>query len=132
VFEFACGENLEASIPYLDTFTKNIGKVHLDPAVRPVAKVCEYLVKAYYSRKDNEIKSALTLEHQEQIIEACFDWMINDEKIAPKAYSMNSLYLNAISKCKVQGLKQEQDRLLLKLKKPKNNNQNLQFHTSSF
>ncbi len=93
VFEFACGENLEASIPYLNTFTTNVGKVHLDSAVRPVAKVCEYLVKAYYSRQDNPIKAALTPEYQERIIEACFDWMINDEKIAPKAYSMNSLYL---------------------------------------
>jgi len=93
VFEFACGENLEASIPYLDKFTTNIGKVHLDSAVRPVAKVCEYLVKAYYSRKDNAIKYALKPIYQERIIEACFDWMINDEKIAPKAYSMNSLYL---------------------------------------
>lgn len=93
VFEFACGENLEAAIPYLDKFTENIGRVHLDSAVRPVAKVCEYLIKAYYSRKDNAIKHALTTKHQERIIEACFDWMINDEKIAPKAYSMNSLYL---------------------------------------
>jgi len=93
VFEFACGENLEASIPYLDYFTENINKVHLDPAVRPVAKVCEYLVKAYYSKKESRIKKELTATHKERIVEACFDWMINDEKIAPKAYSMNSLYL---------------------------------------
>ncbi|WP_298894403.1 adenylosuccinate lyase [uncultured Psychroserpens sp.] len=93
VFEFMCGENLEASIPYLDSFTENIHKVHLDSAVRPVAKVCEYLVTAYYSKHDNEIKSALLPKHKEKIIEACFDWMINDEKIAPKAYAMNTLYL---------------------------------------
>ena len=93
VFEFACGENLEAAIPFLNKFTSNIARVHLDPAVRPVAKVCEYLVKAYYSKKDNLVKQALIPEYQERIIEACFDWMINDEKIAPKAYSMNSLYL---------------------------------------
>ena len=93
VFEFACGENLEAAIPFLDTFTSNLGRVHLDSAVRPVAKICEYLVMAYYSKQDNGIKQALKPELQERIIEACFDWMINDEKIAPKAYSMNSLYL---------------------------------------
>ncbi|WP_369993966.1 adenylosuccinate lyase [Winogradskyella sp.] len=93
VFEFMCGENLDAIIPHLNLFTENISKVHLDPAVRPVAKVCEYLVKDYYSKHDNKIKSALTQKHKEKIIEACFDWMINDEKIAPKAYSMNSLYL---------------------------------------
>ena len=93
VFEFMCGENLNTIIPYLDTFTKNMNKVHLDSAVRPVAKVCEYLVKALYSRLDNDIKHALNAEHKEKIIEACFDWMINDEKIAPKAYAMNSLFL---------------------------------------
>ena len=93
VFEFMCGEQLEKIIPYLDLFTRNIAKVHLDSAVRPVAKVCEYLIKTYYSRNDNKIKTALTESHKEKIIEACFDWMINDGKIAPKAYAMNSLFL---------------------------------------
>ena len=93
VFEFMCGENLEAAIPYLDLFTNNMNKVHLDSAVRPVAKVCEYLIKAYYSKHKNNIQTALTEEHKQKITEACFDWMINDEKIAPKAYAMNSLFL---------------------------------------
>lgn len=93
VFEFMCSENLETSIPYLDTFTEHIHKVHLDSAVRPVAKVCEYLIKAYYSKTNNQIKTALKPIHKERIIEACFDYMINDEKIAPKAYAMNTLYL---------------------------------------
>ena len=31
--------------------------------------------------------------HREKITEACFDWMINEEKVAPKAYGMNALYL---------------------------------------
>ncbi len=93
VFEFMCGENLEACIPYLDDFTKNMNKVHLDSAVRPVVKVCEYLIKAFYSKTKNPIQSALKPIHKERIIEACFDYMINDEKIAPKAYAMNTLYL---------------------------------------
>ncbi|APY09387.1 adenylosuccinate lyase [Winogradskyella sp. J14-2] len=93
VFEFMCGENLEAIIPYLDIFTKNISKIHLDSAVRPMAKICEYLITAYYGKHDTKIKHHLSESHKEKIIEACFDWMINDEKIAPKAYSMNSLYL---------------------------------------
>ncbi|MFP4845752.1 adenylosuccinate lyase [Winogradskyella sp. PE311] len=93
VFEFMCGENLDKIIPHLTFFTKNISKVHLDSAVRPVAKVCEYLIKAYYDKTENKIKNALTQTHIDTIVEACFDWMINDEKIAPKAYAMNSLYL---------------------------------------
>ncbi|WP_296386462.1 adenylosuccinate lyase, partial [Winogradskyella sp.] len=93
VFEFMCGEKLEEIIPHLDFFTENISKVHLDSAVRPVAKICEYLINANYSKYNHAIKSHLSEIHKEKIIEACFDWMINDEKIAPKAYSMNSLYL---------------------------------------
>ena len=93
VFEFLCGEKLEAMIPYLDQFTQNISHVHLDSAVRPVAKVCEYLVKAYYGKENHPIKAHVTTQHKEKIVEACFDWMINDEKIAPKAYAMHSLFL---------------------------------------
>lgn len=93
VLEFMCGEKLEAIIPHLDIFTQNIPKVHLDSAVRPVAKICEYLTTSYYSKAKNPIKTSLTKTHREKITENCFDWMINDEKIAPKAYAMNSLYL---------------------------------------
>ena len=93
VFEFMCGEKLETIIPHLNIFTENISIVHLDSAVRPVAKVCEYLIKANYSKTDNAIKTHLTETHKEKITAACFDWMINDEKIAPKAYAMNALFL---------------------------------------
>ena len=93
VFEFMCGENLEASIPYLDQFTEHMHRVHLDSAVRPVAKVCEYLIKAYYSNNDSKIKTSLLPKHKEKITEACFDWLINDEKVAPKAYGMSTLFL---------------------------------------
>ncbi|HLT34054.1 MAG TPA: hypothetical protein VKZ98_09715 [Aquaticitalea sp.] len=93
VLEFLCGEKCDAIIPYLDVFTEHINKVHLDPAVRPVAKICEYLVTAYYSKEKNLIQDSLTHEHQEKIVEACFDWLINDEKVAPKAYAMHTLFL---------------------------------------
>ena len=93
VLEFMCGENLEAIIPYLDRFTEDMHKVHLDSAVRPVAKICEYLTKAYYGKERSKIKEALLPRHREKIIEVCFDYMINDEKIAPKAYGMNTLFL---------------------------------------
>lgn len=93
VFEFMCGEKLDLIIPHLDRFTENIHKVYLDSAVRPVAKVCEYLVKAYYSKSEYAIQTALTSIHKKRIVESCFDWMITDEKIAPKAYAMNTLFL---------------------------------------
>ena len=93
VLEFVCGERLEVIIPYLDIFTTNMHKVHLDSAIRPVAKICEYLAKAYYGKEPSKIKEALLTIHHEKIIEVCFDFLISNQKVAPKAYAMNTLYL---------------------------------------
>jgi len=93
VLEFTIGKNLTTIIPHLDYFIENMHKVHLDSAVRPVAKICEYLILAYYGGDSPKIKAHLLPKHLEKITETCFDWMINDEKVAPKAYSMNCLYL---------------------------------------
>ena len=93
LLEFVARDNLEYLVPHLNRITAEMHKVHLDSAVRPMAKICECLVEAYYSKYDNQVIHSLEPKHKEKIIECCFDWMINDEKIAPKAYSMNSLYL---------------------------------------
>ena len=93
ILEYVCNTNLELLLPCLDSFTQQIHNVYLDSAVRPVAKICELLVKSFYEKDENNVKSALQLKHQEKIIEVCFDYMINDEKVAPKAYAMNTLYL---------------------------------------
>lgn len=93
VFEFVCADYIYAIIPYLDTFTSNLKKVHLDSAVRPMSKVCGFIASTYYSKGPNTLKKALNPQHIERIIESCFDWMINDEKIAPKVYAMETLFL---------------------------------------
>ncbi len=93
LLEFVARDNLDFLIPHLDRITSEMHKVHLDSAVRPMAKICECLIEAFYSKTDNLVKHNLKPIHIDHIIECCFDWMINDEKIAPKAYSMNSLYL---------------------------------------
>ncbi|MDO5977665.1 adenylosuccinate lyase [Flavivirga spongiicola] len=93
VFEFVCAKYIYAIVPYLETFTKNINKIHLDSSVRPVSKVCEFITKEYYSKNPNTIKNTLSPQHKERIIEACFDWMISDQKVAPKVYAMESLFL---------------------------------------
>jgi hypothetical protein len=93
VFEYVCSEYIYAIVPHLDQFTMNLKKIHLDSAVRPVAKVCELIATEYYSKKPNTLNKTLTPIHRERIIEACFDWMISDQKVAPKAYSMETLFI---------------------------------------
>ncbi|KAA5823532.1 adenylosuccinate lyase [Algibacter amylolyticus] len=98
VFEFMCNHNIETIVPYLDVFTENMHKVKIESAVRPVAKICEFLATAYTAKTDNLIKTNLTQSHIERIIETCFDYMINDVKVAPKAYGMTTLYMFGITK----------------------------------
>ena len=93
LLEFVSKESIETLLPHLDVLLTNMHKIHLDSAVRPMAKICERLIETYYSKKDTRVKTTLKAEHKEKIIECCFDWMIKDEKIAPKAYSMHTLYL---------------------------------------
>ncbi len=93
VMEFTAKENLPYIFPYLDLFTASIGKVQLDSSVRPMAKICEYLIKSYFHKTSNKTKGELTEEHLEKIATACFDWLIGEHKVAAKAYSMTCLLL---------------------------------------
>lgn len=92
IFEFAFKENYTIIFPYLDKFFNNISTLHIDSATRPCAKIIEILMEMYYHKKNTDIIKRLTQGHKEQIIEACFDWLIRDEKVAVKVYSMNALY----------------------------------------
>jgi hypothetical protein len=93
VLEFTAKENLPYIFPHLTFFTENLGKLRLHPSVRPMAKICEYLIIRYFKKEDSEIQKAMTDDHLENIVTACFDWMIGDHKVAAKAYSMTCLQL---------------------------------------
>ncbi|WP_233265952.1 hypothetical protein [Formosa sp. L2A11] len=88
-----CVENLNALLPHLDTFIAHIHTVHLDSAVRPVAKICQYLALDNSKKENTIIKHALLPIYKERIIAVCLDYMISDQKVAAKAYSMTTLYL---------------------------------------
>jgi len=93
LLEFIARENLDSILPYLDRITEQMHSVYLDSAVRPIAKICEYLIEAYYHKNPNHTKEYLKTKHIERIIELSFDYLITNQKIAAKAYSMNTLFL---------------------------------------
>jgi len=93
VLEFTIKERLFYIFPYLDIFVEKIGGVRLDSSVRPMAKICEYLVLSYFSKTKNKSQEVLTNRHLEQMATACFDWLIGDHKVAAMAYSMTCLLL---------------------------------------
>lgn len=75
---------LELIIPFLDEFTTKIALYKKDPAKRPASKICLFLSKSKIIK--------LTENQETQLIETCLDWLIQNEKVAAKAYSMRALY----------------------------------------
>ena len=75
---------LELILPFLDDFLAKIGHYKDDSAIRSISKICMFLSKS---------KTIKLSENQEsKIIETCLDWLIQDKKVATKAYSMITLY----------------------------------------
>ncbi|RZS93506.1 adenylosuccinate lyase [Aquimarina brevivitae] len=91
VLEFVCGKDLSVLLPHINAFLSCAKLVYQDPAVRPMAKICEYLTYAYYKQKTTTLN--LTLAQKEKMVALCFDWLITSQKVAAKAYAMTSLYL---------------------------------------
>jgi len=99
VLEWICTHHGIAHIhPYINVFTENIATLHFDSSIRPCAKICEHLATAYTSKKENKTQVALTKKNIDLIIETGFDWLISDQKIAVRAYTMTSLYLFGLQK----------------------------------
>ncbi|WP_439127372.1 adenylosuccinate lyase [Polaribacter sp.] len=99
VLEWICTHhNLEYILPYLDEFTSKISALKFDSAIRPCAKICEHLATAYYAKTPNRTKEKLTKQHIDAIVETGFDWLITPQKIAVRAYTMNTLYLFGLEK----------------------------------
>ena len=74
----------ELILPYINEFLTKIGQYKNHSAIRPVSKICLFLSKS------KTIK--LTEKQEIKIIETCLDWLIQEEKVAAKVYSMRTLY----------------------------------------
>jgi hypothetical protein len=88
ILEFVCYQKLEWLTAHLDFFCSQIKNLKDESAIRPAAKICQLLVFSHYKEK----KVVLSEKHLEEITESSFDWLINDTKVASKAYSMRTLY----------------------------------------
>ena len=93
VLELVCDKKLDWLAPHLTYFSENISKVQFKSAIRALSKICQFLARAYTSKTKSKIQTAIKPAHIEKMIEAGFDWLISDQKVAVKAYSMEQLYL---------------------------------------
>ncbi len=93
VMEYVAKQRLDLLLPYMDRFINNGPAVYHESALRPIAKICEYLTESYFIAKDPDTRKALTEAHLSQITTNCFDWLIAEHKVATKAYAMSCLLL---------------------------------------
>ncbi len=93
VLELVCDKKLEWLAPHLNYFTENLSIVKFESAIRPLSKICQFLAKSYTSTTPSIVQSAIKTTHIEKMIEAGFDWLISDQKVAVKAYAMEQLFL---------------------------------------
>lgn len=91
ILEFVCYEELIWLQPHVDFFCANLKILKDESAIRPLAKVTQLLVKSHYKKDENGI--ILSEENLQDCIETSFDWLINDVKVATKAYSIRTLYI---------------------------------------
>lgn len=91
ILEFISYEELLWLQPHLDLFFENIKILKDESSIRPIAKVAQLLVKSHYRKAENCI--FLSEENLQNCIEISFDWLINDVKVATKAYSIRTLYI---------------------------------------
>lgn len=92
ILEFTFKKRPELLYPHLDLFFSGLPELRKSSSIRPMAKICELLTLSYYKPSENH-PPPLTKNHREAITAACFDWLIQGDKVAPQAYSMQALAL---------------------------------------
>lgn len=89
ILEFVCFQKLEWLEAHLDLFCSQLKNLNDESAIRPAAKICQLLVFSHFKKKEIHLSE----KHLEEITEIAFDWLINDVKVASKAYSIRTLYV---------------------------------------
>lgn len=94
VLELICHDNLELMIPYIDYFIENLNKIKAESALRPIAKVCNFILNGeYYKPKSAKIITILSKNQKNKLVESNFDWLIESHKIASQVFAMDNLFV---------------------------------------
>src|SRR5690606_416321 len=93
VLEYVCIAKLSWLHPYLKTFIKQLPVLSNKSSKRCCARICMQLCQQYFVHKDQATVKTVSSIDLEKLTEVNFDWLIHPEKVATKAYAMESLHL---------------------------------------
>ncbi|WP_285653875.1 hypothetical protein [Allomuricauda sp. NBRC 101325] len=91
-FDHLMRKKLQNLLPFFETFADRLSELKTESCIRPLAHVCEMVCEAYFKKKDPLFIQNITDEQLEKILTCCFDWLIGPMNMAPKVFSMTSLY----------------------------------------
>ncbi len=83
ILEMIAEKQTELLSDYITPICATFSEIKNDSAIRGMSRV------AFFLGTSTKIK--LTESQEEKIIEICLDWLIRDERVAPKVYAMKTL-----------------------------------------
>jgi len=89
ILELVCEGKTELFLPFIEDFCTVLPNLKKDAAIRPASKICLFIITSHF-RKNHIQLSEIQLQ---KITESCFDWLINETKVASKCYSIRTLFL---------------------------------------
>jgi hypothetical protein len=91
VFDHLMRKKLDYLLPYMIDFTGGLEGLQSESCIRPIAHVCELITVARYKKKNIKYLNSISPKSLEQMVSACFDWLIGSRKVAAKVFAMTSL-----------------------------------------
>lgn len=79
-------------LPFMDEFITLLPTLTWETNMRPLARVLEGINEAFFKFKDPAFIKIVTEEHQNIMLDVCFDWLIGQHKVATKVFAMTSLF----------------------------------------
>ena len=92
VFDHLMRKKLDFLLPHVNRFVEGTAKLKTESCMRPMAHVLELLNERYFKKEDPKYIEVITPQLQEQMVTICFDWLIENHKVATKVFAMTSLF----------------------------------------
>lgn len=91
VLDHLLRKKLDLIFPHLEIFTSEVSHLQWESCIRPMAHSTAMLVDYHYKTKSSSNPYLFNLKQLETITTYCFDWIINERKVATQVFAMSTL-----------------------------------------
>ena len=91
ILELVCLFEIRLLLPYLEQFTSRLSSLEQESAIRPVSKICSLI--CHHCNLNPCSSHSQDTNWKINIVEASFEWLTGEHKVAAQVFAMESLYL---------------------------------------